>query len=215
MDQNLKYYDNSFYENQLTWKADYILIADWISKNIVGKIFGDIGCGDAHIIAELQKKHGRIVWGVDGSESFLKFTEAHIREFLTCVDLTEPTLLPPADVAMCMEVAEHIDFKFSDILVENIVSTNAKTILFTAAPPGQDGTNHINLQPPEFWIRKFIDKGYALDLFKSGKFKKDMNSKLLHTPWYLNNFMVFRSLDQPSLQLLGFKLVNWAYRLTR
>jgi len=63
------------------------------------------------------------------------------------------------DLAISLEVGEHIEEKYSDNLVQSL--TNASDfIVFSAALPGQDGTNHINEQFPEYWAKKFLDKGY-------------------------------------------------------
>lgn len=195
MDHNLKHYNNDFFKDQHVWDKDYQQVSRWIGNNIRGGVFGDIGCGNGRVMAYLYKNYNKKVWGIDGSKFFKKYIDKSILKFVKRVDLTQPHNLKRSDVAICLEVAEHIDFKYSDILVDNIVSTQADTILFTAAPPGQDGTNHINLQPPEFWIKKFIYKGYFLNNRLSDKFRKDLNGKIQYTWWYLNNFMVFQKVN--------------------
>ena len=70
------------------------------------------------------------------------------------------------DLAICLEAAEHVDEKFSNLIVENLTKAS-KVILFSAALPGQGGTNHINEQPPEFWQKKFKKFNYTqLDIIR-------------------------------------------------
>ena len=70
------------------------------------------------------------------------------------------------DLAICLEAAEHVDEKFSNLIVENLTKAS-KVILFSAALPGQGGTNHINEQPPEFWQKKFVKLNYTqLDIIR-------------------------------------------------
>ena len=70
------------------------------------------------------------------------------------------------DLAICLEAAEHVEEKFSNLIVENLTKAS-KVILFSAALPGQGGTNHINEQPPEFWQKKFMKFNYTqLDIIR-------------------------------------------------
>ena len=70
------------------------------------------------------------------------------------------------DLAICLEAAEHVDEKFSNLIVENLTKAS-KVILFSAALPGQGGTNHINEQAPEFWQKKFMQFNYTqLDIIR-------------------------------------------------
>lgn len=64
------------------------------------------------------------------------------------------------DLAVCLEVAEHIPDRRSSELIGNLVSL-APAVLFSAALPGQEGTHHINEQWPEYWHRRFREKGYV------------------------------------------------------
>ncbi len=190
----------------LPWKDDYFFVADWIAKNINGKIFGDIGCGNAFIISNLFRNNNKEVWGIDGSDHFKKFVDKDILGFTEQVDLTQKNELKKADVAICLEVAEHIAPESSDIIVENIVSTSAKTIIFTAASPGQEGINHINLKPRDFWIAKFLEKGYEIDENISDKFKLDLGGKINNLTWYVDNIMIFRKIRSAE-EIRNSKLV--------
>lgn len=63
------------------------------------------------------------------------------------------------DLAICVEVAEHIPKDKADVLVNN-VCRNSEIVLFSAALTGQGGTGHINEQPCSYWIEKFRARGY-------------------------------------------------------
>lgn len=64
------------------------------------------------------------------------------------------------DLAISLEVAEHLPFESSDTFINNIVNLS-DNILFSAATLGQGGQNHLNEQPINFWIKKFENKGYT------------------------------------------------------
>jgi hypothetical protein len=62
-------------------------------------------------------------------------------------------------MAICLEVAEHLPSEAASILVHSLVKL-APVILFSAAIPGQGGTNHVNEQWPDYWQEIFAHHGY-------------------------------------------------------
>jgi len=70
------------------------------------------------------------------------------------------------DLAIALEVAEHLAESAADVFVSSL-TRHADVVLFSAAMPLQGGTNHINEQPPSYWIAKFSERGYAcLDIIR-------------------------------------------------
>lgn len=189
-DKNLKAYDKDYYGRQAHMREDYHVLAAWISKNIKGNTFGDIGCGEGYLITDLYNDFNKDVWGVDGSPAFQEFINPGIKNKIKKVDLTKRLTLETAEVAISMEVGEHLPEKSANTFVNNIVSTKAKTVLFTAAPPGQEGTNHINLQLPVYWEEKFQERGYRLNQRLTAKFKDELKDELKHAWWYVNNVII-------------------------
>jgi hypothetical protein len=57
-------------------------------------------------------------------------------------------------------VAEHLNPDQSDQFIDNLVRLSSR-VLFSAAPPGQGGRNHINERPPGYWKGLFERRGYA------------------------------------------------------
>ena len=86
------------------------------------------------------------------------------------IDLKKPlpkNLKRKYDLALSLEVAEHLPLKSAPIFVKNLVSLS-DNILFGAAYPMQGGVDHINEQPHTFWARLFIEEGFLpFDLFRS------------------------------------------------
>lgn len=199
MDKNLKYYDDNFYQQHEQWRGDYAAVSKWIYKNIPAKLFGDVGCGNGYMISNLHK-YNKKVWGVDAAKKFEEYVDKPVRKFVKTVDLTKDVGLDKCDAALCFEVAEHIDKKYADTLVKNIVSTKASTILFTAARPGQEGTHHINLQPKEYWLKKFSGYGYCLDSALTDKFKNELVKDIKTTTWYLENILILQKCDDVKLK---------------
>jgi hypothetical protein len=79
------------------------------------------------------------------------------------------------DLAMSIEVAEHILPEKSEVLVDNIVNASSKYIIFTAASPGQGGEGHINERERDFWIDLFKKRGFEISVRDIWKIRALMN----------------------------------------
>ncbi len=101
------------------------------------------------------------VLGIDGKyvdEDSLVIDKS---EFLRA-DLGEKIQLPKRyDLAISLEVAEHLPEEKSDLFVENLTCAS-DVILFSAAIRGQGGDFHVNEQPLSYWRKKFEERGYCL-----------------------------------------------------
>ena len=65
------------------------------------------------------------------------------------------------DVAISMEVAEHLPEKIADRYVD-LLTGLSNIIVFTAAYPGQGGDDHVNEQPALYWISKFQARAFNM-----------------------------------------------------
>jgi hypothetical protein len=75
-------------------------------------------------------------------------------------DITTGPIVTKVDLVHCQEVVEHIDEQYINALMGSMLC--GKVILMTHALPGQTGYHHVNLQPPEYWIRQFELRGGVL-----------------------------------------------------
>ena len=126
----------------------------------------DFGCGTGTWLKACMELGCRTIQGFDGfadPSSLCISSECFSQKLLgENIDLKKSY-----DLAICLEAAEHVEEKFSNLIVENLTKAS-KVILFSAALPGQGGTNHINEQPPEFWQKKFEDHRYTqFDIIRS------------------------------------------------
>ena len=102
-------------------------------------------------------------------------------------DLRQPvTLTDRFDLAVCIEVAEHLPEAAAAPLVRTLTSA-APVILFSAAVPGQGGHGHLNEQPRQYW----------LDLFAAHRFTPVdcLRPRIWQDPrvawWYRQNLFLF------------------------
>jgi hypothetical protein len=94
------------------------------------------------------------------------------------------------DVVLSMEVAEHLPEAIADPYVD-LLCAAAPVVVMTAAPPGQGGTNHVNEQPPGYWIAKFADRGFDHDAQTTRRMSADWAEAGV-TWWYHRNLLIFR-----------------------
>ncbi|HEX5431354.1 MAG TPA: class I SAM-dependent methyltransferase [Bryobacteraceae bacterium] len=155
-------YDNAFFEAQSG--ASYFaatevlpLVFAIIKPNSVL----DIGCGVGTWLAAAREQGASDVLGVDGSWVSLRMLRIPPEQFLAH-DLKKPLDLERRfDLAISLEVAEHLPESAAETCVDNLVR-HAPVILFSAAVPGQGGTSHLNEQWPEYWADKFQKRDYVL-----------------------------------------------------
>lgn len=98
------------------------------------------------------------------------------------------------DLAVCLEVAEHLPGEAAPALVD-LLTNLAPVILFSAAMPRQGGTGHINCQPPGYWADLFAEKGYGCD----GSLRWDIWDHPWVEPWYQSNLLMFTLGEESSL----------------
>jgi SAM-dependent methyltransferase len=119
----------------------------------------DVGCGTGTWLKAFEENGVTDYCGIDGSDTALAKLVISPERFLKC-DLSVPfQLARKFDLAVCLEVAEHLPESAADGLVASLVA-HADTILFSAAIPGQGGQRHLNEQWPEYWQQKFFGHGY-------------------------------------------------------
>lgn len=118
----------------------------------------DVGCGVGTWLTAAREL-GASALGVDGpwvsqeqmADSSLSFIHH---------DLETPLDLPGAfDLAVCLEVAEHLSEARAEPLVRELAGL-APAVLFGAAIPGQGGRGHMNEQWPDYWAKLFARVGH-------------------------------------------------------
>jgi hypothetical protein len=119
----------------------------------------DVGCGRGVWLAAFQEVGVPHVAGVDGP--WVQPDKLHIDSILFIErDLGSAWQLDGHfDIALCLEVAEHLPQQSSAHLVDQLTAL-APIVVFSAAIPGQGGTGHINEQWPPYWQALFAGNGF-------------------------------------------------------
>ncbi len=184
-------YTKAYYKRHVDWRQDYTTIADSLARHLDFNSVLDLGCGHGYILARLHEL-GKTVCGVDGSSYALAVIPPKIRDCVTKHDLSRPLALGKFDLVICTEVAEHLESRFADQLVNTICANAGRWIYFTAAVPGQGGHSHVNEQPHGYWVEKFKECGCKLLRPRTDILRKDLAGKVSAMWWFPRNSMVFQ-----------------------
>ncbi len=146
----------------------------------------DFGCGLGAWTRAFRDAGLETVLGLDGAyvdRSKLLISTDEFRE----ANLEKPVELGRRfDLAMCLEVAEHLPTRASRTLVRTLAEA-APVVLFAAAVPGQGGTHHVNEQWPEFWDRAFAGPGFLRFDWIRHRIWQDRRVKW----WYRQNLYLY------------------------
>lgn len=121
----------------------------------------DFGCGVGNFLYSFKKLGANRVIGLDGNwvneKQLLDFLQ---RDEFISTDLTKSLEIQGEyDLALSLEVAEHIGEEYATQFVKNITKLS-DVVVFSAAVPFQGGQNHVNEQWPEYWENIFLKYGY-------------------------------------------------------
>lgn len=120
----------------------------------------DVGCGQGEWL-DLFRKHGVTdVLGIDGSYVDTRSLKIPDECFLPSDLCNLKTVKRQFDIAICLEVAEHLPESVANGFVR-FLTTIAPIIVFSAAVPHQPGIGHINCKWPPFWFKQFEQHGYV------------------------------------------------------
>ena len=120
----------------------------------------DIGCGIGTWLATARDLGARRAVGLEGPWVTTAALADGSLEILP-TDLEQPFALGERfDLAVCMEVAEHLSPARAESFVGDLCRL-APHVLFSAAVPGQGGTNHVNEQWQSYWASLFAKQGFG------------------------------------------------------
>lgn len=162
-------------------------IAPLVQRCIGAKSVVDFGCGTGAWLEAFRACGSKEVLGLDQFDPAgvaLRIAPGEYRR----VDLTLPVAVGARfDLALCLEVGEHLPPASSQTLVRNLVAA-ADCVVFSAAVPGQGGVGHFNERPIAEWVKMFADEGYSASDFVRAEIAE---RRLPAEPWYRYNTLFF------------------------
>ena len=167
----------------------------------------DVGCGVGTWLSVFQAHGVEDVWGIDGDYVDKNTLEIPKEKFLT-IDLKSPFKLNRQfDLVVSLEVGEHLPQECAETFVESLTQL-APVILFSAAIPFQGGTDHVNEQWQDYWVKNFQNKGYvSIDCIRNRVWENERVEF-----WYAQNMLVFAKREY--LELEGAYLLKQQFEST-
>jgi SAM-dependent methyltransferase len=189
MRKNLaNYYAEDMYEREHARDSAQVIVPMVVALTRPSSVL-DVGCGRGVWLSEFKKQRVDKIVGLDGD--YIKPSTMLVpAECFRPTDLNGEFEIPAGrfDLAICLEVAEHLPARNSRHLVRQLTSA-APQVLFSAAPPGQGGRGHINCQPLSYWRKIFEEFRFKLfDPFRP-KLRDDRSVAW----WYRQNMVLFAS----------------------
>jgi SAM-dependent methyltransferase len=146
----------------------------------------DVGCGIGTWLEVFKQQGVPHVRGIDGD--YVDQTMLHIKEeeFLIADLETPPHLELKFELALCLEVAEHLKPESAAPFISFLTSLSDH-VIFSAAIPGQGGQNHLNEQWLTYWEKLFNNHGFVIQDW--------LRSEIWNNPkvdvWYKQNMVSF------------------------
>jgi hypothetical protein len=180
-------YDRQFYEARCdgslrSARAIVPIILRYFSVRSVV----DIGCGIGTWLKVFEENGVSEILGIDGPHIDQNLLIIQKEKFVAADFRSQLNIPGHYDLAMCLEVAEHLPEELSTALVMRLTAA-APIVLFSAAVPGQPGIEHINSQWQDYWRTIFRDRSYvALDLVRPTIWgRQDVDY------WYQQNTIIY------------------------
>ena len=180
-------YDSDFYDytNSISRISAENIVA-LIKKHISVDSVLDVGCAEGIWLSAWQRSGITDFIGLDGDYVESDRLQIDAGHFVVA-DLSKNFDQKRSfDLVQSLEVAEHLPGNSADGFVKCLTG-HADIVLFSAAPPGQGGRNHINEQSYDYWRRRFANNGFiALDCLRP---LIGDNNEI--APWYRYNTFLY------------------------
>lgn len=146
----------------------------------------DVGCGSGGWLRVFADYGIQNYVGVDGPYANGPWLEIPVTHFVAADIPSGLGSLGAFDLAVCLEVVEHLPRSAGIRLVDEL-SRLAPIVLFSAGNPVQPGVNHINGRWPRFWSREFSRHGFlTYDFIRESVWDNRRVSF-----WYAQNILLF------------------------
>lgn len=145
----------------------------------------DLGCGvGSYLRGALEENLSNVV-GVEMNADLARpFMGAVVSTVAIQGDITKPLdLHGQFDCVLSVETGEHLQPEGTAGFIDNLKSCSSRLIVLTAAPPGQRGTQHINLRPRSEWIAMITeDRQFA---YQSAVVEQTIKT-IYSSPFFIN-----------------------------
>ena len=188
-------YNDKFYENSQNSYRSAKKYAELLFKLFSPISVVDIGCGRGAWLKAFKDYGSKKCVGVDGNWNKQEYMIDQSLIFQS-QDLNQPIKLDcQFDLAICVEVAEHLTPKSSFDFI-NSLSSISDVVIFGAAFIRQGGTHHINEEYHTYWEDLFSCCGYVVfDYFRPLVWNDEDDNNNIIDWWYQQNTFLYIKKD--------------------
>lgn len=182
-------YDAAFFQMQMEGSArSAAVVVPLLLQFVPAESVVDVGCGTGVWLERFTENGVARILGIDGGwvdQESLRIPP----DCFTAHDVRRPIHLDERfDLAISLEVAEHLPEQAGEILVESLTRLSS-VVVFSAGVPCQGGKGHVNERWPDYWARVFASQGYmAIDCVRPLLW---VDSRVDF--WYRQNILLFAS----------------------
>ena len=146
----------------------------------------DVGCGVGTFLSTLTKHGIEDILGLEGDWVDHDMLVIPRGNFQTANLRTPPELGKRYDLAICLEVAEHLPAEDAERFISWLCGLS-DLILFSAAVPGQGGVAHLNEAWQSYWAKLFAERDfYPVDIIRP----QIWNDQAIPF-WYRQNILIY------------------------
>lgn len=168
-------------------------VVPFLMKSVNPRSVVDLGCAVGTWLSVFREHGVEDLLGMDGGHVDQDLLDISRDQFRVC-DLEKPIQIEKTfDLAVSLEVAEHLAPSSAGVFVESLTRL-APVVLFSAAIPFQGGLHHVNEQWPQYWADLFARRNYLpIDCLRMFLWTKP------HIAWwYSQNTMIYAKRDDIS-----------------
>ena len=187
-------YDRAFFAEYSADAPEYAascaLIAGEIHRRYTPASVVDWGCGAGLHLKEMASR-GSDTLGIDGSRVAVELVAPPVR--VRCADITKLVRLDARfDLALCIDVLEHIEEQYAEAVLRNVVAS-ADMVILSCAPPNQGGHHHVNEQPRRYWVKEMAALGWEYQRKETSDLEGAFlaqRDRIAHT-WMFHNLCIY------------------------
>lgn len=189
-------YDRKFFERHATQYRDWERsIGRDICYRFNVQSAVDFGCGVGSYLEGMLDAGIKRIRGFELSyDNSIAYTPESVGWCIEKKDITQPIAIERYDLSLSIEVAEHLQPEGTAQFLDNLTSASNHLIVFSAAPPGQRGTHHINCRPREFWVSAIQERGFIYLEDDTRKCAEDWKA-FKAADWVLRNLAIFKRIS--------------------
>src|SRR5262245_49383446 len=164
-------YDQHYFETALgpvpydrthpEWLEFFGTVADQIVADIKPRRVLDVGCAKGFLVEALRDR-GVEAYGIDASAYAIGEVRPDVQPYCRVASATDP-FGSAYDLITCIEVLEHMDEADSRRALANICAA-ADDVLFSSTPDDLTEPTHVNVRPRSWWLARFAEQGFQLDV---------------------------------------------------